>query len=232
MGSMEEGDTAYLSQRIAHMESRLQLQADLYLIERRSGKRWFAVCGIIQMLWLLACTSVIAVIFLDRIPKIQLSYKLNYKELEEKIEEVRNPPFGYFCAYKSSFSTANSVITYDRLLYSSQFGLQGESPGIDITSGKFVAGFSGTWRLDFSLYTLPDPGDDISLYLYRNGEQIPETRFRSTRSSKVSGYDVNTGGRSVLLRLDLGDELYIRTTVMEDSVNNIIFCASLEQFDV
>ena len=80
MGSMEEGDTAYLSQRIAHMESRLQLQADLYLIERSAGKRWFAVCGIIQMLWLLACTSVIAVIFLVQLPPI--------KENQSKIKEL------------------------------------------------------------------------------------------------------------------------------------------------
>ena len=152
------------------------------------------------------------------------------KEQQEKIE-VRNPPFGYFCAFKDTFSTAFSVITYDKLLYSSQFGLQGESPGIDITSGKFVSGISGTWRVDFSLYTTPYPGKDIYMNLYKNGEQIPETEFWSSRSSTGSGYDSNTGGRTVLLHLDLGDELYIGTTYFGNPARYIIFCVSLEQSD-
>ena len=153
-------------------------------------------------------------------------------ELQEKIENLRNPPFGYFCSYKESFSAANSVITYDKLLYSSQFGLQGDSPGIDINTGKFVAGFSGTWRVEFSLYTGPDPGEDIVIFLFKNEELIPETLFHSYRSSSVSGYDYNTGGRSVLLHLDLGDELHLATTSMGNTAYKIIFCVSLEQFDV
>ena len=38
MGSMEEVDTVYLSQRIAKLESSLQLQTDVYMIERTSGR--------------------------------------------------------------------------------------------------------------------------------------------------------------------------------------------------
>ena len=78
---------------------------------------------------------------------------INKDVLVEAIEtsERDQEPFGYFCAYKLSFDADDSVITYDKLLYSSQFGLQGESPGIDITSGKLTSGISGTWRIDFSL---------------------------------------------------------------------------------
>ena len=154
------------------------------------------------------------------------------KELQEKIEEVQNPPFGYFCAFKDQFSTGNSVITYDKLLYSSQFGLEGESPGINITSGKFLSGFTGTWRVDFSLWTGPDPAEAIYVFLYKNGVRLPETEFASYRSFTGSGYDGNTGGRSVLVHLDLGNELYIGTTTMEEPAVNIIFCVSLEQVDI
>lgn len=154
-------------------------------------------------------------------------------ELQERIKEVRNPPFGYFCSYKDSISAPNSVITYDKLLYSSQFGLQGDSPGIDINTGKFVSGFSGTWRVDFSLWTVPDPGEAIDIYLYKNDEAIPETRFYSYHVSPTgSSYDYNTGGRSVLLHLDLGDELHLATSTLDDPAYAIIFCVSLEQFDV
>ena len=110
------------------------------------------------------------------------------KEQQEKIE-VRNPPFGYFCAFKDTFSTAFSVITYDKLLYSSQFGLQGESPGVDLTNGKFSDGISGARRVDFSLITYPAPGELYFIYLYKNREQIPETFVGSSRSSTGSGYD-------------------------------------------
>ena len=151
------------------------------------------------------------------------------KELQERIKDVENPPFGYFCGSQDSFSAANSVITYDKLLYSSKSGLQGDSPGIDIKTGKFVSGFSGTWRVDFSLRTVPDPGEKVDIYLYKNGEKITETLFRSVRTSESSGYDTNTGGRSVLLHLDLGDEVHLATTNMEDTGIDIIFCVSLEQ---
>merc|ERR1711971_185505 len=150
------------------------------------------------------------------------------KELQEKIEEVRNPPFGYFCSYQGSFSTATSVITYEKLLYSSQFGLQGDSPGIDINTGKFVSGFSGTYRVDFSLQTIPDPVENIYIHLYKNEVRIQETEFYSSRSPTGSGHDFNTGGRSVLLHLDLGDELHLATGTITDTAYYIIFCVSLE----
>ena len=130
-----------------------------------------------------------------------------------------------------TFSAANSVITYDKLLYSSQSGLQGDSPGIDINTGKFVSGFSGTYRVDFSLYSAPDPVDVTSMYLYKNGENIQETKFMAARSSTGSGPDQNTGGRSVLLHLDLGDEVFL-VTGTTDTAYRIIFCVSLEQIDV
>merc|ERR550519_1800712 len=170
---------------------------------------------------------------LERMEKEIEEVRTENKELQEKIEEVQNPPFGYFCSYQDGFfSVPDSVITYEKLLYSSQFGLQGDSPGIDINTGKFVSGFSGTYRVDFSLWTAPDPGEDIILSLYKNDVIIPETVFYSSRSPDVSGDDANTGGRSVLLHLDLGDELHLATVTMEESAVRIIFCVSLEQVDV
>ena len=145
-----------------------------------------------------------------------------------KGDEATARPTGYFCSYRDSFSAPNSVITYNRLLHSSQSGLQGDSPDIDINTGKFVSGFGGTYRVDFSLQTAPGPREDMVIYLFKNNVKIPQTQFYSSRSSSGSGYDKNTGGRSVLLHLDKGDELHLGTTDMEDTANRIIFCVSLE----
>ena len=79
--------------------------------------------------------------------------------------------------------------------------------------------------------TDPDPGEDVIVFLYKNGEKIPETLFYSHGSDAGSGWDINTGGRSVLLHLDLGDELYLGTTDIGEPALDIIFCVSLEQFD-
>ena len=235
---MDETDTAYLSQRIAELESKHQLQAELYDIQRSSWKRCFffgIFCGIFLVFWLLACSVLITIIFSSKIPDLRRDQgKTNekFKQIVSEIEDVRNLPFGYFCGYQNSFSASNSVINYDKLLYSIQSGLQGDSPGLNMNTGKFVSGFSGTWRVDFSLSSSPSRLEYIDIYLYKNGDRIPETRFHSYRSSSNSGYDYNTGGRSVLLHLDLGDEVYLRTTTMKDSANYIIFCVSLEQVNV
>merc|ERR1719219_1371520 len=160
------------------------------------------------------------------------------EENEKLIRTVQNLPFGYFCGYKKNFSKAanatgpiGEVITYDKLLYSHHRGLQGDSPGININTGKFVSGLSGTWRVDFSLRTWPEPGDDINIHLVKNTE-IEATWFKSYRSSAASGRDGNTGGRSLLVKLNRGDQLYLRATLMQDPAYNIIFCVSLEQPDV
>ena len=67
---MDEVDTAYLNQRLTQLESNQKLQADLYLIERTSGKRWSTLWAIFQVLWLLSCTVLITIILTDRIPEI------------------------------------------------------------------------------------------------------------------------------------------------------------------
>ena len=154
-------------------------------------------------------------------------------ELQEKIEDLQNPPFGYFCSYKVTLpESGSSIVTYDKLLYSSQFGMQGESPGIDISNGKFTSGISGTWRADFSLTTYIDPPEEyFNIYLHKNGEQIQETRFASYRQF-AEGFDGKTGGRSVLLHLDLGDQLYMNSTSFTGFVGDFIFCVSLEEVDV
>ena len=168
----------------------------------------------------------------ERLDHLEEELRNENKELREELENLRNPPFGYFCSFQEKWTEADSVITYDKLLYSSQFGLQGDSPGIDINTGKFVTGFSGTWRVDFSLVTYPHYGEYIHIFLYKNGVQIPETDFYSYRTAQQGGEDVNTGGRSLLLHLEVGDELHLGTTLNDDSAYEILFCVALEQFDV
>ena len=82
------------------------------------------------------------------------------------------------------------------------------------------------------MVTWPHYGEYIYIYIYKNGVQIPESHFYSFRTTLHDGEDVNTGGRSLLLHLELGDELHLGTTTNDDTAYEILFCVALEQFDV
>ena len=40
-------------------------------------------------------------------------------QLREVVNQVRNPPSAYQCAWKGGLSASNSIVTYDRLTFSS-----------------------------------------------------------------------------------------------------------------
>ena len=77
-----------------------------------------------------------------------LTGRLNVTEetgvlLREKVEEVRNPPYVFQCAWQEGrWTAAESVVTYDRLTTdemsgSSMYNLTG---GLDINTGVFTVG--------------------------------------------------------------------------------------------
>ena len=47
-------------------------------------------------------------------------------QLREMVDQVRNPPFAFQCGWQSGLVTAeNSIITFERLSFSSMFGVAG-----------------------------------------------------------------------------------------------------------
>ena len=59
---------------------------------------------------------------------------------------MRDNPYSFECGYQTAWDTADSVISYTRLLYSST----NVTGGLDISSGLFTAGHSGTWAVTFT----------------------------------------------------------------------------------
>ena len=162
MGSMDEVDTAYLNQRIAQLESNQKLQADLYLIERSTGRRWSSLWGIFQVLWLLTCTVLITVILTDHIPEIHNKVDiLDTKMFKERVpvgtimawNSTEEPPEGrekaiVLIAIPPTLQTLyNSFHTYtykppelrEELTITSDFSLKGwmRCDGSRITDGKW-----------------------------------------------------------------------------------------------
>ena len=54
-------------------------------------------------------------------------------KIDERLEEVRNPPFAFICGYRGTFGSDNSAISYDKLLYNSSGGYNSNSNKVFIS---------------------------------------------------------------------------------------------------
>ena len=76
-------------------------------------------------------------------PLCKINQETNLETLTTSLREVRDNPYSFECGYQTAWDTENSVISYTRSLYSST-NVPG---GLDISSGLFTAGHSGTWAV-------------------------------------------------------------------------------------
>ena len=83
--------------------------------------------------------------------------------LRGMVDQVRNPPYAFQCAYKHEWTASQSVITYDRLTYDEISGgsIYNVTGGLDITTGVFTVGhgFSGVWAVSYSIRSWQHSGD-------------------------------------------------------------------------
>ena len=148
-------------------------------------------------------------------------------QLMEMMDQVRNPPFAFQCAWQSGLVTAeNSVITFERLSYSSMFGVTG---GLDISTGVFTAGYNGVWTLSYATHSEQGGGDVNSVYLYLNETKVEES-VHYTYNSGGSEHFQTLGSRTLHLRLEVGDVVTLRTGRLQD-IGGITLCFELAQFD-
>ena len=86
------------------------------------------------------------------------------------------------------------MIQYERVVYEETNTLS----SLNLTRGVFTADTPGVWKVDWSLVTEPEDGQENNIFLHRDGEKIGE----------YNHYAVHVGGRLVhstplLLRPDL-----------------------------
>ena len=140
---------------------------------------------------------------------------------------MRNPPFAFQCGWQGGLVTAeNSIITFERLSFSSLFGVAG---GLDITTGVFTAGYNGVWTITYSTHSEQAGGDANSVYLFLNDNKIEES-VHYTYNSGGPGYFQTLGSRTLHIRLETGDVVTLKTGRLED-IGGITLCFELAQFD-
>ena len=155
---------------------------------------------------------------------------MRLRRLEEKYEdlrtEVRQPPSAYQCgSYEEEWCSKDSTIAYTSLLYSSMSRVE---QGLNITTGIFTAGISGTWRVSFSMRSALGSGQSNTALLYLNNRPVSGSRFRDT----VTGGSLQSmGSRTLLLHLEAGDRLSLRVGRLGWCFADIIFCVELARAD-
>ena len=139
----------------------------------------------------------------------------NADEIKSIASDVRENTFDYHCSYKSQFA-GTGTITYDR----EYFGMSSQDMvghGMDIETGEYTAGHGGVYQISWSISSW----DDIYILLityrvyrvYKNSMQIPATAL----SLHISGHNVyETSSRSIFLRLDQFDKLYLHCEPYEN----------------
>merc|ERR1712110_338817 len=136
-------------------------------------------------------------------------------QMRGMVDQVRNSPFAFQCAWKKGpWTAADSVITYDLLTTdeisgSSMYNVTG---GLDINTGVFTVGqgFSGVWEVTFSIQSNQQSGETNQADLYINGRKIEESHH-GTRYKDSQGEVLSLGSRSLYLRLQSGDTISLRT---------------------
>ena len=164
----------------------------------------------------------------------QMQHLIEEKEdLRQIVDQVRNQPFAVQCAWRNSWSYANSIMTYDRLYYDNTSGgpiLNGTMyGGLDINTGVFTVapGFSGVWSVSYSLGSW---GNNCSptneAYLYINGQRFGESRYFG---GGTGAWLEMFGGKTLYMTLNIGDTVTLRTADMCDDFSAISICFELIQ---
>ena len=117
------------------------------------------------------------------ITKEALMFKTD--ELEREVAILKAPPYIHACgAHYEGLSASYGTIPYTSLLYSST---NTEGGGLDISTGVFTAPHGGSYTVYWDTNALLDSGEDVRIYLQKNGETIEESRHYSAYTSS-SGY--------------------------------------------
>ena len=146
--------------------------------------------------------------------------------LNAKVSSLEHPHYGVFCARRYWGVPENFIVTYNELTH---VATNLDGPGLDVDTGLFTAGLSGTWSITFSLlsthsYSFDDSTPEHNnVNLYKNGELIPESYFYTMSEADLA----LVSGRTIYIHLEMGDQVYLATDFLDGSVNLVTICYQL-----
>ena len=112
---------------------------------------------------------------------------------------LRDLPIVIISAWHSSAITSPQTVTFDSFLANFNNGNRpgGGSGVLDLDSGVFTCFTPGYYTVSFSAYaqTGKNYAGNRDLFLYKNGLQLPESKWRCDGGSDLNGLVAVTGSR-------------------------------------
>merc|ERR1719378_667877 len=150
-------------------------------------------------------------------------------ELVKDVSFLKSPPVYHICVYQIETHATSSNVPFYKTLYSQCNNCQ--NANFDLASGVYTNGWPGTYTVTWDLTASDTAGDQaVRIYLKKNGEKIEESEHYSIYTGS-SGYVRDQGGRTMILRLDTGDQLNMWCDACRPGVWHITFCISLQTYD-
>jgi len=155
-------------------------------------------------------------------------------ENDANMKVLRDAPESFACGYQDSWNATHSTITYDSIFYERSNQPTG---GLDIGSGVFTAPYPGTYTVTWTLNSNNGNGVLFSaqLYLYRNGDRVDESyhniKLEPYYGVSLSGNRADKGGVTLIMYLDMGEEISLHYTGGDAHVLNVMFCVQMVQFE-
>lgn len=145
----------------------------------------------------------------------EMEAKFEIKEADMRLamsKSVRDLPYVSICGYQGVWYDQDATITYSKLISD----YKNDDSYLTPETGVFYARTSGYYTITFSGVSTLEPGQEVTVYLYRNNIEIFESAWLSA-AQHTSGRVDDQGSRSLILHLNAGDYLNLRTTKVDDS---------------
>eukprot|EP00091_Calanus_sinicus_P018103 TRINITY_DN4023_c0_g1_i5.p1 TRINITY_DN4023_c0_g1~~TRINITY_DN4023_c0_g1_i5.p1 ORF type:complete len:201 (-),score=45.60 TRINITY_DN4023_c0_g1_i5:18-620(-) len=134
-----------------------------------------------------------------------------------------------FCAHKET-STEIGTVTYDAILFLSNNNVAGAD--LSVSTGKFTAGATGSYKVTVGAEMLSDPSQDHYLWVVKNGAKMEETKMHSGNSNYATGKGTDNGSRELILNLNAGETISLQhETDGSSGIMSVTFCVASVEFE-
>jgi len=154
------------------------------------------------------------ILFCFSILPCQAGTQTRLDSIEERLARLeKERPYLSVCAYRESHRGYYQAIPYDSVFHSST---NIEEGGMDICTGKFLSGLSGTYSVSWNYFS-GSRGPGRNVVLRKNNREVTETQGTWTLQ-----------GRTVLIDMEEGDTLELNYNDNNNyGVERVTFCISL-----
>jgi len=146
------------------------------------------------------------------------------KELADKDERLDNMTVrGRWCATRKKWTTEGQI-TYDKIFFSDT-NMDITVTPLNINSGIFVVPATGTWRVNYSIFSIYCLHNFNIVNLYHRGLIVGEMVYNTVADTNCGW---STGGREAFFHAEKSETFYLRTpsagAVHGKGLNDIMIC--------